>query len=141
MLIIVFIFTFLSISSTLILDLFEKLLNAAVALVGCMLLLANVNIHATKGPFPKAGLLDPLMHIVSSHGRHRGIGGILPPNSRWRGRPLRLNLLISIITISTPWSRPHVPLLPQRDQSVHSEVWWYAMWRIMRLGVDKPHNQ
>src|SRR3954469_8116140 len=104
MLIIVFIFTFLIILSTLFLDLFEELLNAAVALVGCMLLLAYVDIHATKGPLPKAGLLDPFMHIVSSHGWHRGIGGILPPNSRWRGSPLRLNLLI-IIPIVTPRSR------------------------------------
>src|SRR5215216_5813020 len=91
MLITVFIFTFLIILSTLYLDLFEKLLNVAVALVGCMLLLANVDVHATKGPLPKAGLLDPLMHIVTSHSRHRGIGGILPPNSRWGGSPLRLN--------------------------------------------------
>src|SRR3954471_10652283 len=100
MLIIVFIFTFLSISSTLVLYLFKELLNAAVALVRCMLLLADVNVHAAKGPLPNAGLLDPLMHIVSGHGRHRDIGGILPPNSRWRGIPLRLNLLIIIISIS-----------------------------------------
>src|SRR3954468_21356483 len=106
MLIIVFIFTFLSISSTLVLDLFEKLLNAAVALVGCMLLLTDVNVHATKGPLPKAGLLDPLMHIVSSHRRHRGIGGILPPNSRRGGSPSSLNLLINI-AIATPRGRPH----------------------------------
>src|SRR3954466_14814576 len=90
MLIIVFIFTFLITLSNLFLDLFEKLLNAAVALVGCMLLLANVDVHATKGPLPKAGLLDPLMHTVSSHSRHRGIGGILPQNSRWGESPLRL---------------------------------------------------
>src|SRR3954469_12315420 len=109
MLIIVFILTFLIIISTLCLDIFEDLLNVAVALVGCMLLLAYVDIHATKGPLPKAGLLDSLMHIVSSHSRHRGIGGILPPNSRWRGSSLCLDFLI-IIPIATPWSRPHMPL-------------------------------
>src|SRR3954469_322648 len=109
MLIIVFILTFLIIISTLCLDIFEDLLNVAVALVGCMLLLANVDVHAIKGPLPKDGLLDPLMHIVSSHSRHRGIGGILPPNSRWEGSPLRLNLLIIIIPIATPWGRPHAP--------------------------------
>src|SRR3954469_25610855 len=109
MLIIVFIFTFLIILSTLFLDFLEELLNATIALVECMLLLTDVDVHATKGPLPKAGLLDPLMHIVSSHSRHRGIGGILPPNSRRGGSPLSLNLLI-IIPIAMPRSRPHTPL-------------------------------
>src|SRR4051812_37219368 len=97
MLIIVFILIFLIILSTLFLDLLEELLNATVALVGCMLLLTDVNIHATKGPLPKTGLLDLLMHIVSSHSRHRGIGCILPPNSGWGG-----SSSVSISSSSSP---------------------------------------
>src|SRR4051812_39346389 len=112
MIIIVLTLSFLIITFTLFLNLLEELLNATVALVGGMLLLTDVYIHATKGPLPESGLLDSLMYIVSSHGRHRCIGGILPPNSRWRGGPLSLNILI-IIAIAMPRSRTHMPLVLQ----------------------------
>src|SRR4051812_26017213 len=69
MLIIVLILSFLIILFTLSLNLLEKLLNAHVALVEGMLLLADAYIHATKGPLPEWGLLDLLMYIVMCHGR------------------------------------------------------------------------
>src|SRR4051812_6800695 len=91
------------------LDFLEELLNTPVALVGGMLLLADVNIHAAKSPLPETGLIDPLMNIVLSHGRHRCIGGILPPNSRRGWSPRSLISLLIIIAIATPRSRPHTP--------------------------------